>query len=122
MSRSVRLRYDNKQPGGGFDSSGGAKQGKAEVRGVIVVDSYEKGGESLSAAELGLTNIDYISLSHTEELSGNDPGQGLRRVVYSTSAGEFYILDGDQTEAEGATTHNVYFNAIGDTIRAPDLT
>ena len=118
MANNVKTRFHRPLPGGGRDSNGNPKQGKVEVRGVISVTTYDRGGESLTPADLGLTSIDWIDLKH-EEAAGAKEGAESREVPYSFSAQEFYIREGSGPANAGS--HEVRFNAFGDTVRDAEL-
>ena len=124
MARTIKTRVRSALPGAGFDSSGNAKQGKRRVNGEISVTSYGTGGESLTAADLGLATIDFISLKHAEEASGAN-GAAPRLVLYAAATADFYIVqEGGTTGFDPAsgTTHTVYFDASGDALDGIELT
>lgn len=125
MARTIATRFRSSLPGSGFDSAGNAKQGKRRVVGAISVTSYAAVGEALTAADLGLSTIDYISLKHTEESSGPN-GQGGRFVRYSSATSDFYIVQEagitGKTDIATGTTHAIRFDAIGDSADDVELT
>jgi hypothetical protein len=125
MSRTIQTRFKSSLPGSGFDSAGSAKQGKRRVVGAISVTSYAAVGESLTPNDIGLSNIDYISLKHTDESSGPN-GQGGRFVRYQTSTADFYIVQEagvtGKTDIATGTTHALRFDAIGDSADDVELT
>lgn len=125
MARSIRTRVRSALPGSGFDSSGNAKQGKRRVSGTIAVTSYGSVGESLTAADLGLSTIDFIKLTHADEAAGAE-GRGLRTVPYCFTSSDFYIVQdlGANVGAQPATgtTHTVQFDAVGDALDGIELT
>lgn len=118
MSINVKPRFHRPLPGGGRDSNGNPKQGKVEVRGVISVSSYDRGGESLTPADLGLTTIDWIDLKHEEQAGGKE-GSETREVLYNFSSQDFYIREAGSPANAGS--HEVRFNAFGDTVREAEL-
>ena len=123
MARTVATRFRSSLPGSGFDSAGNAKQGKRRVVGSISVTSYA-GGELLSAADVGLSAIDFISIKHTEEAS-TATGKGQRAVLYNHSTSDFYIVQviGAGIEAlPTGTTHALRFEAVGDSADDVELT
>ena len=125
MARTIRTRVKSALPGAGFDSSGNAKQGKRRVTGSIAVTSYNSVGEKLTAADLGLSTIDFIKLEHEDQAAGSD-GRGLRTVPYCFTTSDFYIVQdlGVNVGAQPATgtTHTVYFDAMGDALDGIELT
>lgn len=132
MAKSVALRFRSFLPGAGFDSAGSPKQGKTRVVGVITVSSYSGGdGEPLSAVDLGLNAIDYVSLRVSDQNKGAmsaAAGGGirpLRGVSYTKSTGHFYLyaIDSDgQLSSVGVTaTETVEFDAMGDSAHDVEL-
>ena len=123
MARTIKTRVRSALPGAGFDSAGNAKQGKRRVVGEINVTSYTSAGESLTAADLGLSTIDFISLKHENE-AGAPEGDQIRSVLYNRTSSDFYIVQGGTTGgpfAAGAT-NTVYFDASGDALDGIELT
>jgi hypothetical protein len=124
MAKTVATRFRGSLPGGGFDSAGNAKQGKRRVVGTISVTSYGSGGESLTAADVGLSVIDFISIKHADEAAGTE-GKGMRSVPYNFSTADFYIVQeigaGGSVPATG-TTHALRFEATGDSADDVELT
>ena len=123
MARTIKTRVRSALPGAGFDSSGNAKQGKRRVTGEISVTSYTSVGESLTAADLGLSTIDFISLKHENE-AGAPEGDQIRSVLYNRASSDFYIVQGGAVgnpTAAGAT-NTVYFDAAGDALDGVELT
>jgi len=124
MARTIKTRVRSALPGTGFDSAGNAKQGKRRVTGSISVTSYTSAGESLTATDLGLAAIDWISIVH-EDQAANSEGDGSRWVNYVTSSSDFYILQtigaGLEAQATG-TTHALRFDAMGDALDGIELT
>ncbi len=130
MANDVRVRFKSYLPGAGFDSSGGAKQGKARVVGTVTVTSYGgDGGEQLSAIDLGLTAIDSIHLRVEEQIGGNS-ATPQREVVYAKGSGHFYLflLDGagsgtlESAAVAAAATETLEFDALGDSATDVELT
>lgn len=124
MAKTVATRFRSSLPGAGFDSAGAAKQGKRRVVGTISVTSYGSGGESLSAADVGLSTIDFISIKHADEAAGTE-GRGGRMVRYCFSTADFYIVqDIGAVNAQPATgtTHALRFEATGDSADDVELT
>ena len=126
MAKSVAVRFRNRHAAGGFDSAGTAKQGKVDVRGVVTVTSYSRGGESLTPIDLGLSAIDHLDLRVVEPVRSANPVQGRRDVVYSDAAEEFYLLAataaGGWNEAAAATAVSLSFSACGDGAEHIELT
>ena len=128
MANVVKIRFKSYLPGGGFDSSGAAKQGKTRVVGEVDVTSYGgQGGERLTAIDLGLTAIDSIHLRVGEEANG-DQGP-VREVVYAKGSGHFYLyltsgMGAGTLESAGvaaAQTENLEFDALGDSAADVEL-
>ena len=124
MSRTIQTRFRSALPGGGFDASGAAKQGKRRVVGQITVTSYGTGGESLTANDIGLSTIDFVTIRHNDQAAGKE-GRDARIVNYCFSTSDFYIQQisgaGVQNAATG-TSHTLQFDATGDSADAPELT
>ena len=125
MANDVRVRFKSHLPGGGFDSSGGAKQGKTRVVGAVTVTSYVKAGEGLSAIDIGLTTIDCINL-RVSDSTGDQNGQSERVVRYDKSVGQFYLLNhlrtGEDVPYANAATETLEFDALGDGAGDVELT
>ena len=124
MSKTVATRFRSSLPGAGFDSAGAAKQGKRRVVGTISVTSYGSGGESLTAADVGLSTIDFISIKHADEAASAN-GANPRLVLYNLSTADFYIVqDVSSTGFDPATgtTHALRFEAVGDSADDVELT
>ncbi|MHA2069099.1 MAG: hypothetical protein ACXABY_32455 [Candidatus Thorarchaeota archaeon] len=118
MSNVVKTRLRDTKPGTGFDSSGSPRQGKVEVTGRIEVTSYAA-GESLTPSELGLSAIDFLTLTPEEGMGAADGGERVT-AHYSVSAQEFYILiDGASTA--GGNNLNLFFQALGDSASDVEL-
>lgn len=125
MARVIKTRVKSALPGAGFDSSGNAKQGKRRVTGSIAVTSYTGVGEALTAADLGLSTIDFISLKHEDESAGQN-GQGGRFARYQFTTADFYLVQEagitGKTDIVTGTSHTVYFDAVGDALDGIELT
>jgi len=123
MAKTVATRFRSSLPGGGFDSAGNAKQGKRKVVGTISVTSYASGGESLTAADVGLSTIDFISIKHADEASAKG-GAGRRTVPYNFTTADFYIVQELVAGSQPATgtTHALRFTAVGDSADDVELT
>jgi hypothetical protein len=126
MANDVRVRFKSFLPGAGFDSSGGAKQGKTRVVGTVTVTSYNgESGEPLSAVDVGLSTIDSITLRVREEYN---TGSGtVRTAPYSTSTGQFYLqttlmTTGAISKVATAATETLEFVAEGDSANDVELT
>jgi len=124
MSTSVRVRRRCSLPGAGFDSAGNASQSKEQVVGKLVVTNYNRGGETLRPVDLGLTSLDYLSLQLEEGLA--EAAHGVRSVVYSVSAQQFYVFvetgaTEQQDEVAATSDPVVSFLAEGDAVRRPEL-
>lgn len=125
MANTVQIRFRSFLPGAGHDSGGSPKQGKQEVHGRITVTNYNRGGEGLTPADVGLTTIDHLDLQLVDPLTGPDPGQGARQVYYSGAAQEFYITvttqAGVPTELAGTADPVLSFHAKGDSAHDVEL-
>lgn len=125
MANQVTVRFRSYLPGSGWDSAGSAKQGKQEVRGIITVTDYVRNGEDLVPVDLGLTTIDHLDLVLQEPLTSNDPSEQWRKVDYSYSAAQFYVVEIGQTGVAlniGATKDPVItFSAFGDSSHDVEL-
>jgi hypothetical protein len=127
MANDVKIRFRSYLPGGGFDASGGAKQGKTRVVGEIDVTAYQgQGGEPLSAIDIGLNVIDSISLRVADEASGDNVTADMRAVVYTKSTGHFYLFktedDGAKGQVAKLATETLEFDALGDSAADVELT
>lgn len=124
MARTVKPTFKQWIPGAGRTTGGTPVQGKTRTVGRISVTSYAPGGESLKAADVGLSAIDYIALKVREETS-SDVGQTLRLAKYSPSAAQFYLLEqqqgGTTNEYALAATEEVSFVAEGDSVLDAEL-
>lgn len=128
MSNTVRVLYDSPLPGTGRTTAGQNVQRKQEVRGRIVVDSYVKGGESLTPSDLGLTNVDYLNLEVLDPIKS--PGKAPRFATWVEDTNQFYVYDRASdgsnpdtqvVEVAGATAVTIMFVAFGDSVLAPVL-
>jgi hypothetical protein len=129
MATDVKIRFRSFLPGGGFDSSGNAKQGKTRVVGEVDVTSYDGGeGEPLKPVDVGLNAIDAITLRNAEEISGGlSGGDASRRgVVYAKGSGHFYLFTTDGagtiTPLASGGTETIEFVAEGDSAHDVELT
>ena len=126
MASDVKIRFRSFLPGGGFDASGNAKQGKTRVVGLVDVTSYAGGGgESLAPVDIGLSTIDSISLRPVNEVPGGD-GKSKREAVYAADSETFYLLNvtaaGARTHEAAAAAIEVEFDAFGDSAHDVELT
>ena len=125
MASDVKIRFRSFLPGGGFDSSGNAKQGKTRVVGIVDVTSYAPGAEALAPSDIGLSAIDAISL-RVSDATGDTGGNNERRAIYSKTAEEFYLVltsqAGVPNEYAVAATETVEFDAFGDSAHDVELT
>lgn len=123
MATDVKIRFKSFLPGSGFDSSGNAKQGKTRVVGQIDVTSYGS-GEVLTPSDVGLANIDSITLRIADE-TGNASAQTHRQAVYVKSVQEFYLNEissaGVPDQYAPAATETVEFVAEGDSAHDVEL-
>lgn len=122
MVKIIDVRFREFLPGAGQDSSGNPVQGKTRVVGRIDTNAtYTKGGMTLTPADLELTVIDHLDLSLEEPLQGNSPSGPSRRVDYSRSAQQFYLINvtgaGVPSEAAANTDTMIDFVAHGDAVR-----
>ena len=115
MASDVRVRFRSFLPGAGFDSAGNAKQGKTRVVGRINVTSYVS-GEPLVASDIGLSNIDHITM-RVEDETGDQNASTYRQVLYVKTLGEFYINKIDRTgvtdQHAPAATEVIEFDPFG---------
>lgn len=118
MSNTVEIRHRSYLPGVGFDGNGQPSSRKQMVNGRINVTSFTA-GESLTAADVGLTTIDSIQMDVTEGMGGASGEE--RRVRYSLSAQEFYITQSGSTSGTVGNNYTVAFTAFGDSALAPQL-
>lgn len=127
MANDVKIRFKSYLPGGGFDSSGGAKQGKTKVVGIIDVTSYDgEEGEAFGAMDVGLTTIDALQIRVRDQMDGSFPGAKQRDVLYSQSTGHFYLLTrvatGVALGVQAGQTETLEFVAEGDSAGDVELT
>jgi hypothetical protein len=124
MARDVKVRFHTFLPGAGFDASGNPKQGKTRVVGEVDVTSYARGGEALSAIDVGLNTIDSLTLRVGDE-TGDPSATRRRQAIYSKSVSQFYLVDtttaGVPNERADAATETVEFVAEGDSAADPEL-
>lgn len=118
MAKTETNRFRSYLPGSGFDSSGAPVQAKQIRVGFLDVTSYSRGGESLTAQDVGLVTIDHLDLRLEDPVTGPNPGQKTRMAVYSDAAQEFYVIerqaDGVWNELADTTSINLTFVAFGD--------
>jgi hypothetical protein len=125
MASDYTIRFRSFLPGAGYDSAGGAKQGKTRVVGRCNVTSYASGGEALAASDVGLSTIDHIDLKVVEP-TGDTGGNNERRAIYSPGAAQFYLVLTSQAgvpdEYADAATELLSFVAEGDSAHDVELT
>lgn len=123
MARTIKVRSRSALPGTGFDSAGNPRQGKREVIGSLSVTSASSAGESLTAADLGLSVIDFIRINHVDE-AANAEGRGSRWVNYCQTTSDFYIMQqvGTTETVATGTSHTLNFQAKGDALDGIELT
>jgi hypothetical protein len=78
MAKTVAVRFRNRHAAGGHDSGGSPVQGKVDIRGVVTVTSYSRGGESLTPIDLGLSTIDHLDLRVVEPVLSPRAERGWR--------------------------------------------
>lgn len=128
MANDVKIRFKSHLPGAGFDSSGGAKQGKTRVVGIIDVTSYAgEGGEPFVGTDIGLTTIDVLTIRNRNQLDGAPGGGSERNVWYSQDTGHFYLATtlhatGAVSHLAAAATELLEFDALGDSASDVELT
>lgn len=131
MASTVNTRFRQFLPGAGFDSAGNAVQGKTRVVGHVNVSSYNGGGESLTPRDIGLTNIDSITLRVRNQVPGAD-GKHVIEASYAADSQQFYLVNVGVTTATGAAVRThfslgssnevVEFVAEGDSAHNVELT
>ena len=123
MASDVKIRFRSFLPGAGFDSSGNPKSGKTRTVGEVNVTSYVS-GEPLTATDVGLANIDSITLRVADE-TGNASAQNHRQAVYVKSVEEFYLnlisSAGVPDQYAPAATETLEFVAEGDSAHDVEL-
>lgn len=123
MASDVKIRFRNFLPGAGFDSAGNPKQGKTRVVGQVAVTSYAS-GEPLSPQDVGLVNIDFMSLKVADE-TGAASAQTYRQALYVKSVGQFYLnvvnSTGIPDQYNNGTTETLDFIAEGDSAHDVEL-
>ena len=87
--------------------------------GRIVVTAFNGGGEALTPTDMGLESFDYLQMG-VEEGVGSKSGEA-RMAVYSHTAQEFYVFQSGGTANTSAKDWNVWFNAAGNSLRAPQF-
>jgi hypothetical protein len=104
------IRSQSPLLGGGHDSSGNPSQGKDLVVGTLA-GTYADGGVAFSAADVGLTSIDYIKFRVTTPAVDADG----THVAAATSS-LLFIYDEEDDEI-GAVAFVVEYMAFGDAAR-----
>lgn len=124
MARTVKPTLKQWIPGAGRTATGVPTQGKTRTVGRITVTSYTKGGESLTPADVGLSNIDFITIKDREQ-TGSPEARSTRGVLYSNVAQQFYLVTtgvaGDVAERAGAAATELEFVAEGDSAHDVEL-
>lgn len=125
MTKSIKPRFKRFLPGSGYDSNGSPVQGKTHVVGLCDVTSYDgAGGESLTPRDIGLTNIDSLTLRPVNEVPGGD-GKHKREAVYASDSETFYLINvdaaGSRTHLASASAVEVEYDATGDSAHDVEL-
>lgn len=113
MARTVNVRFRSFLPGAGYNSSGAAVQRKTNVRGVVTVTNYIKGGENLTLQDLGLTILDDINLTVVDPVRNTDAVNNLRFARYSAAAQQFYVFEYRQDHTQFYLTGGVRIDVQG---------
>lgn len=125
MAKSVKIRSKSYLPGAGKDANGNPSARKQRVVGQVDVSSYNRGGESLTATDLGLDALDWLDLKVKQAVTGNNPGQGTRQAYYADDNGEFYVtrsrIAGGESEVAAGSVLVIRFVAEGDAASVPEL-
>ncbi len=107
---------------GGHDSAGGAQQNKTVVVGRMDITSYTGGGEPVTAANLGLKNLDCILLN-VEDVDGSvATTTNIHVATYDYTAEQVLAWDGADFAVIPGTSAVVRFAAFGDSAEAPEFT
>ncbi len=107
---------------GGFSTTGAAKNQKVLVWGEIDITTYTAAGEPVTAADFGLSTVDFVQISpntvDTAQASTDLPQIGN----YDYIAQQVVVHDGDGVINECGSACQVKFIALGDSALAPELT
>ncbi len=109
----IRGSLDGWGAAGGRTSSGGAASSKIVVVGEINITSYTGGGEPITAADLGLTNLDCILLEVVNVDSSLATATNNTKITYDYTAEQVLAWDGDFDTVPG-TSVLCRFAAFGD--------
>lgn len=113
---AIRTRLQSRVLGGGFDASGNPKQGKDQAV-VALAGTYETGGISLTAADLGFSTVDYV----TFEVRTPAPTATTHESMNWDTTNLFSVDQGG-TQLADNTTIDVRAFVVGDAARDVELT
>ncbi len=121
----VTLRGSLTSPGaGGVTSTGAASQTKTVVVGDMNITSYTSGGEPVTAANLGLKNLDCLLLSVvTVDSAVASVGPNvIHKANYDYTNELVLAWDGTTFADVPNTSARLRFAAFGDAADAPEFT
>lgn len=102
--------------GGGFDTSGNPKQGKDFVVGRLL-GTYASAGVAVSAADLGLSTVDYV----TFQVTNPAPSAAVDNEQAFYDGTTLFIRNQDDGATLGDVAFTVQFLAVGDAQRDVEL-
>ena len=95
---------------------------KTMVTGDIDITTYTGGGEPVTAADIGLETIDFITFDILDVDGTVASVSQHMRAAYDYGAGQIVLHDGNVGAAESTANAQVRFIAFGDSAAAPELT
>lgn len=113
---AIRTRLQSRVLGGGFDASGNPKQGKDQAV-VALAGTYETGGISLTAADLGFATVDYVSFEVRTPAPTATTHEGAN---WDTT--NLFMVDQGGSQLANDTTIDVRATVVGDAARDVELT
>lgn len=124
MAYDLKVRTRFTIPGTGFDSSGTPKNDKVFVAGELDVTSYTTGGETVTAADLGLSTVDVITFDvrHVNDAATEPTASNQLTAHYIESTEKVMIKLNEDAEVTSSQDANVRFVAVGDSGTVANLT
>jgi hypothetical protein len=122
MAYDAVLLYKQNLPGGGFNTTGVPQQGKVLVVYRLNITLYTTGGESFTARDIGLENVDYIQFDvESANNAATQPGTGAMLEAGWDRTNNLLVVDVNETEVTTTEAAVVRVLAVGDTAATAEL-
>lgn len=115
MAKTVQILGRSYLPSSGFNTSGTPKQGKTHTWGVVTITSYTANGEPVSANDLGMTSLDFVTFS-VDAVDGAQPAANAEvSAVYRYTDAKVVVFEAAADVVDTSAT--LRFFAVGDSGR-----